>query len=202
MAEIREGSQRIATKSISPCLGQIPNELLGIGQMPSVKVPSVFDDAVQSAKTLEDKLKVNIDSLLTKAEEIQKEIQGAFGEITSGIQSAFESVESMILGSGSTDCVALGVPDPKKLDSNAFGGGIGAAMSIPSDSGLEDDLQAQIGQQLEAPTPALPELGSGLPQPTQAVPTPTLPTGIETTVLEAETFEVPTPPDTLDGGGF
>lgn len=211
MAQVREESRRIASKSKSPCLGDVPNELVSIGQAPGIKVPSLFDDAVQTVNTLEEKLKVNVNAILTKAEAVQKSVQGAITEATGeigaaidgGIRSAFSSVEGLFGGTTSKDCVALGIPDVQKLDASAFGGGIGQAQSIPSVSSQEDEEQAAAAERLAAGVgPSLPELGSELPEAKAAGVSKPLPSGVETAVLEPQKFEVPTPPDILDGGQF
>lgn len=211
MAQVREESRRAASKSKSPCSGDVPNELVSIGQAPGVKVPSVFDDAVQTVNTLEEKLKVNVNAALTKAEAIQKSVQGAISEATGeigaaidgAVRSAFSSVEGLFGGTKSKDCVALGIPDTKTLDANAFGGGLGEAPSIPSVSQMEDEEQAQIAEQLEAGVqPTLPELGGSLPKPPTTGVAKPLPTGVETAVLEPQKFVVPAPPEIFDGGGF
>lgn len=209
MAAVRESSKRGVQKKSTPCADVSP-ELIGIEQLPSVNTPSVFDDAVQSAKTLEEKLLVNVDGLLAKAESIQKSIQGAVSEVTGqigsaiegGVQSAFESIDGFFNGTDSKDCVAFGVPDTNKIDVNAFGGGVGAATAIPSVSLAEDEEQDQIAQQLAVGGgPSLPELGSGFDGGGQVSRKP-LPTGVETAVLEPQKFEVPPVPDQFDGGQF
>lgn len=211
MARIREKARREAAKSKSPCSGDVPNELVSIGQVPSVKIPSVFDDVVQTVNTLEEKLKVNVDAVLAKAEAIQKSVQGAISEATGeigaaidgAVKSAFSSVEGLFGGTKSKDCVALGIPDTKTLDVNAFGGGLGEAPSIPSLSLVEDEEQAQIAELLDAGVqPTLPELGGSLPKPPTAGIAKSLPTGVETAVLEPQKFVVPAPPELFDGGGF
>lgn len=173
-AKVRAASVKTKAKKQSPCAGEIPDELISIGQTPSVKVPSLFDDAVEGAKTIEKKLLINVDGLLAKAEGIQKSILGVVGEIQGaadgligeaknalgsaiggvqdsiqgGIKSAFSSVDGMFSSNQSTDCVALGIPDKKKLDPNAFGGGIGSADEIPVESLEEDELQAGVSEAL------------------------------------------------------
>lgn len=176
MANIRKtkAAMREKQKKSTPCSGDIPLEMISVEQVPSVQTPSIFDDAVESAKAIESKLLVNVDGLLAKAEGIQKSIQGAFADVQSavggaiaeaegalgsaiagaqgaiqgGIKSAFSSVENMFAGSGSKDCVALGVPDTQKIDPKAFGGGIGLAGETPIESLEEDEIQAGIGEAL------------------------------------------------------
>lgn len=230
-ANIRKAKAAIREKETksTPCSGDIPPELISVEQVPSVQTPSVFDDAVESAKAIESKLLVNVDGLLAKAEGIQKSIQGAFADVQSavggaiaeaegalggaiagaqdaiqgGIKSAFSSVENMFAGSGSKDCVALGVPDTQKIDSKAFGGGLGAAADLPVDSIEEDAIQAELGEQLAAGgLPSTPELGSGLGKPPITGVAVQRQVGIETAVLEPQKFVVPAPPELFDGGGF
>lgn len=173
MARVRRSSAAIreAKTETVPCLGKVPSEALSISQMPTVKVPSKYDDAVANASLVTDKLKVNVDSVLSKAQELQSSIQGeigsaisaaegaigkAVGEVTAlgekikggvqdAVKSAFGSVSDVFPSSRSKDCVALGAPDLEKVDKKAFSGKLGGVASTPQpESDSIDLLEAAV----------------------------------------------------------
>ena len=173
MARVRQSAAAIreAKTETVPCLGKVPAEAISIGQMPTVKVPSKYDDAVANAGLVADKLKVNVDNILSKAEQLQSSIQGEIssaigaaegaigeavgaanalgskikGEIQGAVKSAFGSVSDVFPSSRSKDCVALGAPDLTKMDKKAFGGKLGGAAPTPvPESDSIDILEAAV----------------------------------------------------------
>ena len=126
------GATRGVQSQKVPCGDKVSGELFGIGQVPKVNVPSVFDDAVETANLIEQKILVNVDGILSKVEEAQSAIQGAVeGAIGEAKSAIFSSISGILPDMGSKDCVALGVPDLAKTDKKAFGGKLGGSASTP-----------------------------------------------------------------------
>lgn len=195
MAAVRkvEGSIREAKTQTVPCLGKIPNEAISIQQMPTVKVPSIYDDAVSNAKLMSDKLKVNVDNILSKAEKLQSSISEEISQVQSSIQtavgsavgeitakgselgsklkgalgqaksSAFGSVSDVFPSSRAKECVALGAPDLNKIDKKAFSGKLGGVASTPQVESDQIDLEESENLDLAE------KLKGGIPSPTSVL---------------------------------
>ena len=232
MADIRTGpaAQRSAKVVNAPGLGKVSPEVVSIQQLPKVKVPSIYDDAVQNSKLVSETLKVNVDGVLSKLEKIQGSVSSAVASATSQLQSgasalgsklksaapalssapAFSSVSEMFPDQKTKDSVALGVPDLESVDKKAFGGKLGGqASDVKLESDEVDLLEAAskaavataaVATIASAKAQQPVKLGSSLSTPPVPVPEPVPVVRDDVPILR---YDQPSPEiDLLDGGGF
>jgi len=154
---IAQGSKtppRTAPVEFIPAYGSVPPELLGIGQVPSLNVPSSFDDAVQNSELVEslgidpeETIKEATDkfSVEPKTDSVVLDSPTNLGiqlksSKTSGDPSPlniFKSMSGIFPELGNLQTIALGIPDLKDVDLYAFGG-LGSVLESETESSIVD----------------------------------------------------------------